>query len=121
MVLFYNEVPAAKITLDTVTTSEIQWQIRCTCAFVFLTYVHKEGLFFNKYYLIQFLLLKGNIKMQYSDVHSDTASVLSNDLKSSNFYLASLLGALKFFSVNRDRPGVFVSTYLLLAGWKESK
>ena len=52
--------------------------------------------------------------------NSETNSV---DLEKSkeNFYLSSILGLVKFLAVNRDRPGVFVATYLLLAGWRESR
>jgi len=57
----------------------------------------------------------------YSDVQSEADSERSEKKGHSSLHLSAILGLLKFFSVNRDRPGVFVSTYLLLSGWKESR
>lgn len=59
-------------------------------------------------------------KAKYADV-TETETVTSEMQQSRNSHLATILGLLKFFSVNRDRPGVFVSTYLLLAGWQEER
>mmetsp|Transcript_39987 Transcript_39987/g.40791 ORF Transcript_39987/g.40791 Transcript_39987/m.40791 type:complete len:518 (-) Transcript_39987:267-1820(-) len=57
--------------------------------------------------------------INYEDVSSDTDTIASG-MQSTYYYLAGVLGLLKFLCPNRDRPGVFVGTYLLLAGWPES-
>jgi MFS family permease len=81
--------------------------------------------------------LKGEQSDKYSKMLSDSSThaaeapvpqhapepltTASDDAEWTEEELSSTLCWLNFFTIDRDRPGVFVGTYLLLLGWKEGQ